>query len=377
MRKIIRFLDLFFFLLQKKVKFKKTANAIAIIKIDAIGDYLVFRNCLQAIAESEAYKNYSITLIGNVLWKDLATSFDEKYVTEFIWIEPHHLNSLKERKELFKSITRKNFKQLITFHHSRALATDVLSLVINARRKITLRGDELNINARFNKITSLFYDQLFKVPSEIEHEFDKNKFFTSWLTSEEVKFKRPFLNLNGHENAYSVSSKTYIVVAPGAGVVNRQISPDILKKAMDYLLEQKISLYIVGSVQEEKYVDDLLHDYKNHPLIENFVGKTSLKELAFIVNGAKAVICNESSVFHMAVSLSKITICFAGGGHFKRFAAYPYAMNVHVIYNEMPCFNCNWKCIFKFDKSEAYPCIKTIDPATVMDVLDKEIIHAE
>lgn len=372
MRALIRFLDLGFFLLNKLI-FRKAGHAIAIIKIDAIGDYLVFRNCLQAIAESEKYKGFSITLIGNALWKELATTFDSKYVKDFIWIDPLHLNSISKRRTIFRAITKRKFKQLITFHHSRALATDLLSLVVNASEKITLRGDELNINTTYNKITSRFYNKLVEIPHEIEHEFEKNKYFTSWLTKEEVKLKKPHIELIDDEISSPLSLQNYIVIAPGAGIVSRQIPPTTLRHAIDYLLKKKILLYIVGSANEESYVKNLLDQYEDSPLIKNLVGKTSLKELAFIVKNANAVICSESSIYHLAISLSKKTICFAGGGHFNRFARYTDVKDVHLIFHQMPCFNCDWNCVFNFDKTDAYPCIKKINPAGVVNLLTQEL----
>ncbi len=58
-----------------------------ILRTDAIGDYILFRNFIKYIKESEKYRHYSITLCGNELWKDLAENYDNEFVDSFIWID--------------------------------------------------------------------------------------------------------------------------------------------------------------------------------------------------------------------------------------------------------------------------------------------------
>ncbi|MDW8465862.1 MAG: hypothetical protein RML35_06685 [Chloroherpetonaceae bacterium] len=61
-------------------------KTLLILRLDEIGDYVLFRNFLKEIRESERFKDYKITLCGNAAWKDLAEAFDKESVDEFIWI---------------------------------------------------------------------------------------------------------------------------------------------------------------------------------------------------------------------------------------------------------------------------------------------------
>ncbi len=47
------------------------SNSLLIVRLDAIGDYILFRNFLKVIRNSEKFNNYTITLCGNTLWKDI------------------------------------------------------------------------------------------------------------------------------------------------------------------------------------------------------------------------------------------------------------------------------------------------------------------
>ena len=67
---------------------KKVSNSknLLIVKMDAIGDYILFRNFLKAIKEDKKYSKYKITLCGNSVWKDISEKFDSKVIDEFYWI---------------------------------------------------------------------------------------------------------------------------------------------------------------------------------------------------------------------------------------------------------------------------------------------------
>lgn len=76
------FIDLFIFP-SKQIK----QNFILLIRLDAIGDYVLFRNFIEILETNEHYKSYHITLIGNSAWKGLSLELDKEYVDNFIWID--------------------------------------------------------------------------------------------------------------------------------------------------------------------------------------------------------------------------------------------------------------------------------------------------
>ena len=61
-------------------------NTLLFIRLDAIGDYVMFRNFIEILKKSDKYKNYNITLVGNSAWKNLSEELDKEYMDKFIWI---------------------------------------------------------------------------------------------------------------------------------------------------------------------------------------------------------------------------------------------------------------------------------------------------
>src|SRR3982751_602647 len=68
-------------------KFRKAEKRLLIIKTDAIGDYILFRNFIEVVKSSETYKDYQVDLLGNTLWQDIALKYDASYINQFIFIK--------------------------------------------------------------------------------------------------------------------------------------------------------------------------------------------------------------------------------------------------------------------------------------------------
>ncbi len=60
---------------------------VLIVRLDAIGDYILWRNCLRFIRRSDKYRNAHLTVLGNPAWRNLAETFDSDCADEWIWVE--------------------------------------------------------------------------------------------------------------------------------------------------------------------------------------------------------------------------------------------------------------------------------------------------
>ena len=67
---------------------------VLIIRLDAIGDYVLWRNCLRFLRNHGKYSNAHLTVLGNPVWRNIAETLDGDLVDEWIWIE--------DRDSLFK-----------------------------------------------------------------------------------------------------------------------------------------------------------------------------------------------------------------------------------------------------------------------------------
>ncbi|MDB5157788.1 MAG: lipopolysaccharide core biosynthesis protein, partial [Mucilaginibacter sp.] len=87
-------------------KFRKPAKRLLLIKTDAIGDYVLFRNFIEILKRSEKYKDYQIDLLGNTIWRELNLAYDKQFLNEAYFINPKSyyeapLKTLKQGWQLF------------------------------------------------------------------------------------------------------------------------------------------------------------------------------------------------------------------------------------------------------------------------------------
>jgi len=357
---------IYLFLLKIKCLFLKKGRQknILIIKVDAVGDYIIFRNFLTEI--SNRYPGYNITLMCNVLLKDLVAELDQPLIDSYIFINHKTLNS--DWFAVLKQLVSRYYLITINFHYSRTFVTDILSFAAWSGDKIAIDGNDLNMNRYVRRLFNLCYGTKIQIPENITNEFAILKFFTEQITGHEIEVNQPDLQIGNGKFAQMIPAGAFVVFAPGAAVENRQSSVDALVKMANYVLKTQ-RICFVGSPNEIPLVEQIKDKIENQGTdnIIDLTGKTPLSALPYILEKSIGVICNDSGVYHIAVALTKPTLCLTGGGHFERFVNYPPQKNVRLSYHHMPCFNCDWKCIYKFPANEPYPCISAIELQNIFD----------
>jgi ADP-heptose:LPS heptosyltransferase len=360
-----RKIGLVLFILWTKLKqffsFKRKSDRILIIKIEAIGDYLLFRNFIEELKASPKFKNSKITLIGNFLWGDLANKFDSGLFDEIYLVNRNTLTN--DWFDIFKYIQKYRYNTVISYSYSRNPITDIFAFVASAKHKIAINGDLNSISRNLKFLYDLVgYNRLVDIPAGIKTEFGYNKFFTETLLGTSIETPAPVLPPVADSTDPRFSAElNYVVLSPGAGVFNRQPSIAFLTQLIEFIT-QRYPVYFVGSAKDTAMVEQVRHGLSliNNAKVADLTGKTSLAELPGILKNARLVVSNDSGLFHMAIAMNKPVLCIAGGGHFERFVDYVHRPNIKISYHPMACFNCDWKCIYKFAISEPYPCISNI-----------------
>ena len=139
-----------YFIINLFIKSSKeiTHKSLVLIRLDAIGDYILFRNFIEIIKKSEKYKDYSITLIGNSAWKDLAEELDSEFINNFIWLDRTRFSkNLFYRYRKLKEISSNGYQTIISSVFSRTFFyDDNIVKLINAKEKIGSVSNTSNID---------------------------------------------------------------------------------------------------------------------------------------------------------------------------------------------------------------------------------------
>jgi len=351
-------------------KFRKSQKRLLIIKTDAIGDYVLFRNFIEIVNRSEQYREYKVDLVGNLVWKDLALSYDATFVDSFFFIRPDDLyesplKTLKLGWRLFKN----NYEVVLQPTFARTFIGDGLAGFTAAKHVIGFESDTERIAPKYKTKTDRFYTQKLSLPPSIYFEFERSRYFFECVLKQTIE-------LNGPHILTGAKTKTGIVIFPGAGVLKRSWEADKFLSVISKLVEQTgQTIYLAGGPSEASmgaYIEEKLPSNR----ITNLINKTSLLQLVELIGAAFLVISNETSAIHIAAATHTNCVCILGGGHFDRFAPYPVQMANRPIcvYEKMDCYYCNWNCKFKTEAHEPYPCIGNITVDAVWQAVQSFIV---
>lgn len=309
---------------------KVRPNTLLIVKLDSIGDYVLFRNFIASLKTSEKYKSFRITLCGNLWWKDLAEALDGKWIDEFIWLDYPAMNERSYRWSVYKTIRKKAFAVTIHPTYSRDSVSDNVALYSGSPEKIGQEGDLINLNGSLKHRNDGRYTQLVASNTRFCFEFYRNTFFFQALLSTPLEELKP-----GIEIQSGVTNR--ILFCPGAKVEWRRWSPQKFAELSQHLKKTfpDSELIICGSEADNKLAEEIR--ISGSVPFENKCGKLSLVELANLMASARLIVTNDSGPFHIAVALNKKTVCISNGNNYGRFSPYPEELNSssRVVYPEV------------------------------------------
>ncbi|WRE75418.1 glycosyltransferase family 9 protein [Helicobacter pylori] len=347
---------------------KKT---LCFIRLDIIGDYILYRNFLPLF--KKYFEDYETTFIGNTVIKDIATHCDShcdsQYIDKFIFLDNIYwekylrigtngsrLSKLKELLFFLPKFMRKRYEDVshlrkesyeICINSSMfyfSTKEDAIIKHLIAENKVgvfcTHPVDSSFHRIRLRKETEIrknFYTHLF-YPKEVpQFLYDSNQdFFQSFFKH----FKGVDIGFVGLELKLPIAfeyEKFKNVLKPPYGVLNLGASDDfrVYKRfdEMIYFLNPDYQLVLCGnSKKDEKLADSILKRHKN---AISLVNQTGLIEYLYLLKNASFAMGNESSIVHLSACL-KIPYAFivSSGRAFPFFHPYPKKVgpNIHMIY---------------------------------------------
>lgn len=295
------------------------ANTLLILKMDSIGDYVLFRDFLKVIRTSDKYRNYHITLCGNDWWKDLAETLDRDSVDQFIWLKYNRMFNWRYRLKLFYRIHSQGFETLIHPSYSRDMLTDAVVKHSGAIYKIGYK--QFSPGAEHTASDSV-YTSLIPATAKFEFEFFRNKHFFEQVLSQDISIQKPIID-------YKTNDETKIVICPGAKIAKRQWAPNNFAGLCDRLKRDfpDLEFVICGSETDKILAENVT---RNTSLkFTNYTGRLDLPGLLDIFSSAKLIVTNDSGPFHLAVAMQKKVIAVSNGNNYGRFTPYPKNMQTN------------------------------------------------
>ena len=341
-----------------------------LIRQDGIGDFVMWLDTAKEYRNIFPPDKYKIVLAGNKIWCDLAEElpyWDEKLmidVKQFKTFSKYRWDFLRKVRNLGVQISiQPTFSR--EFYHG-----DALVRASGALRKVSSAGDMANRNWLKKFIADSWNTELIPASTETLTELERNAEFYSGLSDSPHLTRYPKLDIQEFWLSSEWKDKTFYILVPGtSGSVAGKEWPsaffsDLATKVFRQTGWEGV---ICGTKQEYSLAEQILKQ-SDSPL-QNLCGQTTLVELAGLLSQSRLTISNDTGPVFLSSAVGTLSVCILGGGHFGRFAPYPdlpgQTNHLKTVSHKMPCYGCNWECIFPIIKGEPTPCISKISVGAV------------
>jgi ADP-heptose:LPS heptosyltransferase len=298
---------------------------ILILKTDAIGDYLLFRNYLEEMAAHFRPLGYRIVLAGNLAWKELAMALDSEFADEFIWLNRGGMNRKPDQDkqiDFLAQINRHSYQKLLYPNFSREWeAGDWLAKHIPSKEKFAFDGNVVNQTEKQHKQGNLIYSKLISPEIPYMFDFERNGEIVSRFTGEKSRLSSPRITVPAGQN----KQQSYAVFFPGASFESRRWPADRFSELGELIYKQlEMPVVLAGGPGEVELCERIADKYP--AVFSNQAGKTTLPELLELIAGAGLLVSNDTSAIHMGVQCGIPSVCIYKGNNYGRCMPYPDKM---------------------------------------------------
>ncbi|MDT3695773.1 MAG: glycosyltransferase [Ignavibacterium sp.] len=353
-----------------KLLYNQIKNVV-IVRLDAIGDSLLFVNAMKQI--KELFPQAAITF---VCYKETAEIISRSpYIDVPVYLDRKKLEVDKNyRESIYTALGNYSFDVLINPLYSREFFSEEIVYFINAELKIGFKGDVSNISPLLLGKTNNWYDILLETENTInKFELYRNAELVNLLGGSNNPNNLPELYTSQEDSEFilkfisNYDLKNYALVFPGSKGGKSSIKywgSEKFAAIIDFIqTDLKLKVVLLGGTDEELICSEIISLCKTQPIL--LQGQFSLWKSVELLRHAKFYLGSDTSIAHFSAALEIQTIVLLGGGHFKRFFPYPDQKHVKAIYKELSCFNCNWKCT-----QETNRCIEDISVNDVKRILN-------
>jgi len=362
---------------------------ILILRPDHLGDVVLFSSALRHIRN--LYPSSRITLCVSqgltnfaelapyideiISWQKLAQammsppSVDSKLRYPILW----RLKGALQKWEWWRLKRKYRAHILLLPVRSPRGAVSRVVAAIPAPIKVGIVGDTSNQSGADGKMLTQALTQYLDVHNEpnTRHEIDVTRDFLRLIganVSSAELWPEMWTDENDkdwattHVPVVKNPSELILGLAPGVNLPQgKQVSEEWYAAVLNGMSEMHFRIVIFGTADDRDICHKTLLTLKQcsnvHEVID-YSGKTTIRQMIEGVRKCDLLLLPDAAVLHIAVALHKPCVGILGGGHYGRF--YPWGdpnLNRVVVF-PMPCFHCNWKCIYPEMR-----CILNIAPA--------------
>lgn len=311
------------------------AKKILVVRVDEIGDYMLWRPFLKEISQYQAYRDWEIHFCGNKNWQSIFDTLDRELVTRCFWMDKTAFKTkMGYRYRFLRSLFRENYTIVInpTFSRDRRY-DDSMVAAAKAKERIGMVANRESLRTYEVGYDRQLYTSLFDHATKPIFEFERNRLFTEFVTYNRCPIPDTRIDLSRLPFLQQELPERYFVIFPGSRSAARIWPTSHFILAANYLFEQfGWTAVIAGTKNDTVYIDAFCKQY-HHPHT-NMAGKTTLPEMLRLLKDATCLLSVDTGSVHLAAAVGCTVFGIFNGSQYKRFAPYPKGMaaNFYAIY---------------------------------------------
>ncbi|WNK00180.1 glycosyltransferase family 9 protein [Thalassospiraceae bacterium LMO-JJ14] len=356
----------------------RQSRGLLVVRMDGIGDMMLFRQSLEHYAEAFGIDKADITVLGCDSWKAIADEVFKGY--RVITIDEHaYARKLMYRFRVNLVVRRLAPKIAVCDSYlRRAMMADSLVWASAAPRTVvSMPYVNEPTRSEFTYYLSQV-DEIIDTGTYPTHEIVRHFRFVSAVAGKAIAAEPP--KIDWPERVPDLAAEgPYAVINPGSNEPGRRWPFESYVAIAEKLLDMGWRVAFVGT-RGERWDAALLDEIATRPGILDLTGKTTLNELMDLMKYAGLVISNDTGPAHLSIAIGAPTLVVVGGGHFTSFVPYPDNVcppNARFIYEVMDCYHCFWRCHKRKTKYEVFPCVAAVPIDGVWSVCEELIEAAE
>ncbi len=350
-------------------------GAVVVVRLDGIGDFILWLACARAIRSRYPQPDHRITLVASAVFADFAAStglFDDVMAVD----SKRYIDDNAYSRAILKRVAALRAEVAINPGISRDRYGDRLILASGATTRIGVDGDPAAQTERKRRQSDRWYTDLVRITPGI-HEIEANARVAQYFDPA-APVARPRLDKSLVARPVWLPPAPYFVIFPGSAAVKKKWPAARFAAILQRLRERTgWTAVICGSRAEAPDAQAIL-DLVGHDGVIDACGRTDLPALAGVLRDAKLLLCNDTGAAHIAAAVDCPVVVPCGGYHYGRFLPYPQfgddeAPVMFAVFERMPCFNCNWKCIYPRAPDAPLYCVDRIGVEAVWQAIGEAI----
>lgn len=349
---------------------RKKHYDIIIVRVDLIGDFIMRYDSLIELKKQIVGKK--VMLICSESVKPFIT--DDVFFADIISYKIKEVSNNLKYFFRFSKLLKKYSADIIYYQAwERYIEGDIIISCLKGNEIIGMNG--IDVRGLSQRYYDRKYTKLINFPNDKHELLQIEHFVRSTFNPNYVYGKNSFvLKKKDYPNIIG----PYVVISISSSMEEKMWPIDRFAKLIDYIPD--FLLVVITGVGNKDYIraQQILQLVKNKRKVINYVGKTSVMDLAHLISQSKFVIGNDSSAVHIAAATRVPSICLLHGAHYGRFFPYPDSIMEkkylpRIVHKPMKCYNCNYKCIFS--NTKPFKCLDGISVDMALCVLNELLLE--